>query len=50
VTPDGRRLIGVGPLLEAPNGLLPSRSRGEKRLIGKILLVSVTPNNDEPCP
>ena len=50
MTPDGRRLIGVGPLLEAPNGLLPSRSRGEKRLIGKVLLVPVTLVNDVPFP
>lgn len=34
VTPDGQRLLGVGPLLAAPNGLHPSRStRVEKRII-----------------
>ncbi|KAE9393814.1 WD40 repeat-like protein [Gymnopus androsaceus JB14] len=32
VTPDGVRLLGVGPLLQSPDGLLPSRSRAEKRL------------------
>ncbi|KAG5719222.1 hypothetical protein E4T56_gene13410 [Termitomyces sp. T112] len=33
VTPDSLRLIGVGPLLESPDGLQPSRSRAEKRLV-----------------
>lgn len=33
VTPDGLRLIGVGPLLASPNGLQPSKSRAEKRLV-----------------
>jgi WD40 repeat protein len=34
VTPDGQRLLGVGPLLAAPNGLHPSRTtRVEKRII-----------------
>ncbi|KAG1850771.1 hypothetical protein C8R48DRAFT_778116 [Suillus tomentosus] len=34
VTPDGQRLLGVGPLLAAPNGLHPSRTtRIEKRII-----------------
>ncbi|KAE9392118.1 WD40 repeat-like protein [Gymnopus androsaceus JB14] len=32
VTPDGTRLLGVGPLLQSPDGLLPSKSRAEKRL------------------
>ncbi|KIK57402.1 hypothetical protein GYMLUDRAFT_46278 [Collybiopsis luxurians FD-317 M1] len=32
VTPDGVRLLGVGPLLKSPDGLEPSRSRVEKRL------------------
>ncbi|KAJ4474338.1 hypothetical protein J3R30DRAFT_3295652 [Lentinula aciculospora] len=32
VTPDCSRLLGVGPLLESPNGLRPSKSRAEKRL------------------
>ncbi|KAJ3806883.1 hypothetical protein F5876DRAFT_90859 [Lentinula aff. lateritia] len=32
VTPDCTRLLGVGPLLESPNGLRPSKSRAEKRL------------------
>ncbi|KAF5390996.1 hypothetical protein D9757_003981 [Collybiopsis confluens] len=32
VTPDGMRLLGVGPLLQSPEGLQPSRSRVEKRL------------------
>lgn len=35
VTPDGLRLIGVGPLLASPNGLQPSKSRAEKRLVGE---------------
>ncbi|KAG5646394.1 hypothetical protein DXG03_003717 [Asterophora parasitica] len=33
VTPDSSRLIGVGPLLESPTGLQPSKSRAEKRLV-----------------
>ncbi|KAF9051401.1 hypothetical protein BJ165DRAFT_1448497 [Panaeolus papilionaceus] len=33
VTPDSIHLIGVGPLLRSPNGLKPSKSRAEKRLI-----------------
>ncbi|KAI3605223.1 catabolite degradation [Moniliophthora roreri] len=33
VTPDCVRLLGVGPLLESPNGLKPSKSRVEKRLV-----------------
>ncbi|KAG2136417.1 WD40-repeat-containing domain protein [Suillus clintonianus] len=34
VSPDGQRLLGVGPLLAAPNGLHPSRTtRVEKRII-----------------
>ncbi|KAG1742685.1 WD40-repeat-containing domain protein [Suillus paluster] len=34
VTPDGQRLLGVGPLLAAPNGMHPSRTtRVEKRII-----------------
>ncbi|KAJ3781345.1 hypothetical protein GGU10DRAFT_367113 [Lentinula aff. detonsa] len=32
VTPDCTRLLGVGPLLESPGGLRPSKSRAEKRL------------------
>lgn len=35
VTPDCTRLLGVGPLLESPNGLRPSKSRAEKRLTGQ---------------
>ncbi|TFK23803.1 hypothetical protein FA15DRAFT_705179, partial [Coprinopsis marcescibilis] len=33
VTPDSLRLVGVGPLLESPTGLQPSKSRVEKRLV-----------------
>ncbi|KAJ6612693.1 hypothetical protein B0H10DRAFT_2278752 [Mycena sp. CBHHK59/15] len=33
VTPDGTRLLGVGPLLESPTGRQPSKSRAEKRLV-----------------
>ncbi|KAG6901760.1 hypothetical protein C0995_008235 [Termitomyces sp. Mi166 len=33
ITPDSLRLIGVGPLLESPDGLQPSKSRAEKRLV-----------------
>ncbi|KAJ8474163.1 hypothetical protein ONZ45_g16045 [Pleurotus djamor] len=33
VTHDNVRLIGVGPLLESPSGLSPSKSRVEKRLV-----------------
>ena len=29
----GERLIGVGPLLESPDGYTPSKSKGEKRLV-----------------
>ncbi|KAJ7167367.1 WD40-repeat-containing domain protein [Mycena crocata] len=32
VTPDGTRLLGVGPLLISPSGLQPSKSPAEKRL------------------
>ncbi|KAJ7461797.1 WD40 repeat-like protein [Mycena galericulata] len=32
VTPDGMRLLGVGPLLQSPSGLQPSKSPAEKRL------------------
>ncbi|KAJ7691790.1 hypothetical protein B0H17DRAFT_1062666 [Mycena rosella] len=32
VTPDGTRLLGVGPLLESPTGRHPSKSPAEKRL------------------
>ncbi|KAJ7598511.1 quinon protein alcohol dehydrogenase-like superfamily [Mycena floridula] len=33
VTSDGVRLLGVGTLSESPNGLKPSKSRVEKRLV-----------------
>ncbi|KAJ7634736.1 hypothetical protein FB45DRAFT_989512 [Roridomyces roridus] len=33
VTPDGMRLLGVGPLLSSPTGLQPSKSPAEKRLV-----------------
>ncbi|KAK7044558.1 catabolite degradation [Favolaschia claudopus] len=33
VTPDSTRLLGVGPLLESPSGLHPSKSPAEKRLV-----------------
>ncbi|KAJ7359084.1 WD40 repeat-like protein [Mycena albidolilacea] len=33
VTPDGTRLLGVGPLLESPTGRHPSKSPAEKRLV-----------------
>ncbi|KAJ8693750.1 hypothetical protein PTI98_008717 [Pleurotus ostreatus] len=33
VTQDSIRLIGVGPLLQSPTGLSPSKSRVEKRLV-----------------
>ncbi|KAF5391042.1 hypothetical protein D9757_003978 [Collybiopsis confluens] len=32
VTPDGVRLLGVGPLSQSPDGLYPSRSKAENRL------------------
>jgi len=38
VTPDCSRLIGVGPLLESPTGLRPSKSRAEKRLVGQYVV------------
>lgn len=34
VSPDSIHLLGVGPLLESPTGLQPSKSRAEKRLAG----------------
>ena len=34
VTPDSVRFIGVGPLLRSKDNLQPSKSRGEKRIIG----------------
>lgn len=34
VTPDSLRLVGVGPLLESPTGLQPSKCKVEKRLVG----------------
>ena len=34
VSPDSTHLLAVGPLLESPTGLQPSKSRGEKRLAG----------------
>ena len=37
VTPDSLRIVGVGPLLESPTGLQPSKSRVEKRLAGEFL-------------
>ncbi|KAL1720516.1 hypothetical protein EV715DRAFT_250205 [Schizophyllum commune] len=33
VTPDAVRFIGVGPLLSSQDGLIPKKSRAEKRLI-----------------
>ncbi|KAH9478462.1 putative WD repeat-containing protein [Psilocybe cubensis] len=33
ITPDATRLVGVGPLLQSPEGLQPSKSRVEKRLV-----------------
>ncbi|TFK38155.1 hypothetical protein BDQ12DRAFT_631389 [Crucibulum laeve] len=33
MTPDSQRLLGVGPLLNSPTGLHPSKSRAEKRLV-----------------
>lgn len=35
VLPDMSRIIGVGPLRESPTGLQPSKSRVEKRLVGR---------------
>ena len=36
-TPDSQRLVGVGPLRRSPTGLLPSRSRVEKRIVGMCI-------------
>ncbi|EKM77352.1 hypothetical protein AGABI1DRAFT_108190 [Agaricus bisporus var. burnettii JB137-S8] len=33
ITPDDKRILAVGPVLQSPSGLKPSRSRSEKRLI-----------------
>jgi len=41
VTPDGRRLLGVGTLLESSDGFLPSKSRAEKRIIGALSLAAL---------
>lgn len=41
VTHDSIRLIGVGPLLQSPTGLNPSKSRVEKRLVGVYLSLFV---------
>ena len=38
ITPDSLRVLGVGPLLQSPTGLRPSRSRVEKRLVGASYL------------
>lgn len=38
ITPDSLRVLGVGPLLESPTGLRPSKSRVEKRLVGASYL------------
>lgn len=38
ITPDASRLVGVGPLLRSPDGLQPSKSRVEKRLIGMLVV------------
>ncbi|KAF5369016.1 hypothetical protein D9758_002829 [Tetrapyrgos nigripes] len=32
-TPDGKRLLGVGPMLLSPGGLRPSKSKVERRLV-----------------
>ena len=37
ITPDSQRLVGVGPLRRSPTGLLPSRSRVEKRIVGMCI-------------
>ncbi|KAG6815849.1 hypothetical protein H0H87_010765 [Tephrocybe sp. NHM501043] len=44
VTPDSMRLIGVGPLLESPDGLQPSKSRAEKRLVGELPIAYSLPS------
>ncbi|KAG1735358.1 WD40-repeat-containing domain protein, partial [Suillus paluster] len=37
VTSDGNRIIGIGPVMAAPNGMHPSRpTRVEKRIIGNV--------------
>ena len=36
VTPDGQRLIGVGTLMNSPDGLNPRMSKGEKRIAGAL--------------
>lgn len=40
VTHDSKRFVGVGPLLRSPDGLVPSRSRAEKVLVGKDIQIS----------
>lgn len=42
VMPDSSRIIGVGPLLESPTGLQPSKSRVEKRLVGMFSKLSIS--------
>ena len=34
ITPDAQRLVGVGPLLQSPTGLQPSKARAENRIDG----------------
>lgn len=54
-TPDGRRLLGVGTLLESCDGLQPSKSRAEKRIIGELtfsvveLIMSLTTSVRAQC-
>jgi hypothetical protein len=36
VTPTAERLLAVGTLRESPEGLQPSKSRAEKRIIGQL--------------
>jgi len=41
VTPDRERLLGVGPLTTSPEGLRPSKSKVEKRLVGTFLFIGL---------
>ncbi|KAG1736997.1 WD40-repeat-containing domain protein [Suillus lakei] len=48
VTPDGQRLLGVGPLLAAPNGMHPSRTTRVEKCIVVFNIETRTFENQTP--
>ncbi|KAG2052733.1 WD40 repeat-like protein [Suillus hirtellus] len=48
VTPDGQRLLGVGPLLAAPNGMHPSRTTRVEKCIVVLNMETRTFENQTP--